>query len=196
MRNRSILVIVLFVCCITANAQRKALTPAEAARFKERVTASIRDIRTLESDFTQTKVLSYLESAVRSSGKLFVRAPDQIRWEYLTPTPSAQVFDLTTAKRPKSAAGLLSAAIADGNIFNEERFATAYYREGPDYVAVQTPKNRGLSRHIKEVELTVDGDTWLIKSIKIVDPARDHTLITFANQRKNIPLPADKFNRK
>ena len=80
--KHNILVIALLIYGSTTSAQRKTLTAAETASFKEKVAASTQSLQSLESDFTQTKQLSYLENTITSSGKLYFKAPNKIRWEY------------------------------------------------------------------------------------------------------------------
>ena len=196
MRTLSTLTMTLWIGCVAAIAQRNALTPAEVAHFKEKLATHIRGMHSLESDFSQTKQLSYLEKPVESAGKLYFKAPDKIRWEYHTPEPSATVYDGSSAKRQKGIANVLSTTLTGGNIVDEARFSTAYYREGTRYVVVQSPREKTLSRYVKQVELTIDGNTFLISSVKITDPSMDQTTIVFSNQRKNSVIPENKFTAK
>ncbi|SEL68882.1 outer membrane lipoprotein carrier protein LolA [Parapedobacter koreensis] len=191
-------------------AQRKALTPAEVAALKAKVAANTKSLQSLESDFTQSKQLSYMDDAINASGKLYFKAPRKIRWEYLQPTGYAVVFDnqtmhvdegggkqrhldMASNKRLKGLSDLLVGTVQGGDLFDDSRFAITYYREGIGYVATLIPKEKALQRYIKQVELTLNGNNFLLTRVKITDPTQDYTLIDFENQRKNAAIPEDKF---
>lgn len=185
---------VLWTCCLTAVAQQQELTPMEAAAFREKVSANIKAMQSLESDFTLAKRLSYVENEVKSTGKLYFKAPGKIRWEYLTPKPTVEVYDLA-AKRPKGTAGLLANIITGGEIFDEKQFNIDYYRARDAYSARLTPKEKALGKYVKAVDLAFSSGTLLLERIKITEPSADYTLIHFKNQRKNTAIPENKFTK-
>ncbi len=204
--------LIAFVACSPAFGQKRAMAPAEVATFKERVAASTQQLQSLESAFTQTKHLDYLTHDVKSTGKLYFQSPDKIRWEYTSPSPYVVIFDnqkmlvhegnkkkdidLSANRRLKGLNGILVGTVQGGNIFDESQFDISYYRDGTGYLATLVPKDKGLARYIKEVELTFDSDTFLVKRIKTSDTSSDYTLISFDSQRKNSSIPADRFSMK
>ncbi|RQP15929.1 MAG: outer membrane lipoprotein carrier protein LolA, partial [Parapedobacter sp.] len=78
-RKISVIGFVLFLASIRAFGQQ-ALTTPEINALKEKTAANAKTLQSLESNFTQTKHLSYLENAVQSSGKLYFKNPGKIRW--------------------------------------------------------------------------------------------------------------------
>ncbi len=190
--KNSILVIALLACYLTGAGQRNALTATEAETFRTRVLATIRTLKSLESDFVQTKQLGYLEKPVQASGKLYFKAPDRIRWEYLAPKASVELYDLASAKKSRSTAGLLATAL-NGDVFDETRFEATYQQAREGYAVVLTPKEKALGKYVKHIELTFDGDTYLIRRITITEPSADFTQLDFERQRKDQAIPDDKF---
>lgn len=206
----NVLGILLLTCVLSSWGQRKMLSPEEAAALKQRVTEQTKQLRSLESTFTQTKHLDYLENDVTSSGKLYFKAPDKIRWEYVRPSSYTVIFngelmrmnegekkakqiDLASNRRMKGLNALLTGTVQGGRIFDDTQFQITYYREGADYSAILVPKDQALSRYIKQVELTLDGRSYLVRQIKITDPTQDYTRITFDTQRQNVSLPESLF---
>jgi len=204
--------IVLFLVGLTASAQQP-LTVSEIASLKEKMATSAKNLQSLESSFTQTKQLSYLEKAAVSSGKLYFKPPRKIRWEYTSPTPYTVIFnddkmytrneagktsqtDLSANKRFNALNGLLTETAQNGNFFDENRFTIAYYKNGQGYAAVLIPKEKALNKYIRQIELAIDGTSFLVQQVKIVDPSSDYMQLDFANQRKNAPIPEDKFIAK
>ncbi|MEC3881146.1 outer membrane lipoprotein carrier protein LolA [Parapedobacter sp. 10938] len=208
-RKHDILALALLLCCTTGFAQHKALNTEESAALKAKITASTQNLQSLQSDFTQTKQLSYMDNAIRSTGKLYFKAPGKIRWEYVSPTNYVVIFDgqtmhtveggrtkttnLTANRRMKRLNDLLAGSVQNGNMLDESRFDITYYRDKADYVAVLVPKDKGLSRFIRQVALTFDGTSLLLTRVTLTDPAGDTTQLAFANQRKNATIPGTVF---
>lgn len=205
----NLLALALLLCGPTGFAQRKALTVAEADALKAELTANARDLKSLQSDFTQTKQLSYLDEAIRSAGKLYFRAPGKIRWEYLSPTNYAVIFNgqtmhtiedgrikstnLEANRRMQGLNDLLAGSLPGGDMLDENRFDITYYRDQTYYIAILAPKDKGLSRFIRQVELAFDGTSLLPTRIRLTDPAGDTTQLTFTNQRRNVPVSDTMF---
>ncbi len=211
-RKISLIGIVLFFVSLTVAAQQP-LTASEIAALKAKTASSAKNLQSLESSFTQTKQLSYLENAAVSSGKLYFKPPRKIRWEYTSPTPYTVIFnedkmytrneagktsqtDLSANRRFNALNDLLTETAQDGNFFDENRFTITYYKNGQGYAAVLIPKEKALNKYIKQIELRIDGASFLVQQVKIVDPSSDYTQLDFENQRKNAPIPEDKFVAK
>jgi outer membrane lipoprotein carrier protein len=204
-----LIAITLLVCCSVVSAQRKALSPAETTAFKERVSANTQNLQSLESDFVQTKQLSYLENTIKSTGKLYFKAPGKIRWEYDSPTKYVIIFDdqtmytedgttkktlnLAANRRLKGLNDLLVGTVQGGSILDENRFTITCYRENADYSVVLVPREKALGKYVKQVELSFNGSDLLLKQVAIVDPSEDRTQLTFTNQLKNIAIADGKF---
>ncbi len=205
----NLLTLALLLCCTAGFAQRTVLTPKESAALKEGVAASTRSLQSLQSDFIQTKQLSYLENVVHSSGTLRFKAPGKIRWEYLSPTNYVVIFDghnmhtvegdrsktvnLSANRRLKGLNDLLVGSVQGGDMLDENRFNITYYREKTSYVAVLVPKEVTLRKYIQHVELVFDQTTLLLSEVTLTDPTGESTRLTFTNQRKNISIPDTTF---
>lgn len=202
-------VLALLLCCATGFAQRGKLTAAESAALKAKITASTQGLQSLQSDFTQTKQLSYMDNAIRSTGKLYFKAPDKIRWEYVSPAPYVVVFDgrtmhtvqggrtkttnLTANRRMKGLNGLLLGSIQGGDMLDESQFVITYYRDRANYVAELAPKDKSLNKYIQHVELTFDGTSLLLSEVTLTDSAGDSTQLVFTNRRQNASIPDVTF---
>ncbi len=150
-----------------------------------------------------------MDNAIRSTGKLYFKAPDKIRWEYVSPAPYVVVFDgqtmhtveggrtkttnLTANRRMKGLNGLLLGSIQGGDMLDESQFNISYYRDRANYVAKLAPKDKSLNKYIQHVELTFDGTSLLLSEVTLTDPAGDSTQLVFTNRRKNASIPDVTF---
>lgn len=205
----NVLALALLFCCAPGFAQRNALNTEESAALRAKVTANTKSLQSLQSDFIQTKKLSYTDKAIRSTGKFYFKAPGKIRWEYLSPSSYVVVFDgqtmhtkeggrtrstnLATNRRTQGLNELLVSSLQEGDMLGGDRFATAYFRDKTDYIAVLTPKDKRLSSYIRQVELVFDGTSLLLTRVTLTDPRGDSTQLAFTGQRKNETIPDATF---
>ncbi|HWK56649.1 MAG TPA: outer membrane lipoprotein carrier protein LolA [Parapedobacter sp.] len=205
----SIIALGLLLCGTAGFAQRKALGTEESTVLKAKVTANTQNLQTLQGDFTQIKQLSYMDNAIRSTGKLYFKAPGQIRWEYVSPANYVVIFNgqsmhtieggrtkttsLGANRRMQGLNDLLAGSVRGGDMLDESRFQISYFHDKADYIAILVPKDKGLSRYIKQVELTFDGTSLLLTQVTLTDPAGDSTQLAFVNQRKDLPIPDAMF---
>ena len=209
-QKRNFLILALWLCCATMGfAQRTALNATESAALKARITENTKSLRSLQGDFTQTRRLSYMDDDMRTTGKLYFKAPDRIRWEYVTPKPYVIIFDdqnmytvengrtkttkLVANRRMQGLNDLLAGSLRGGDLLDEGRFTISYFREQNNYTAILAPKDKGLSRYVRQVELAFDGTSLLLTTVTLTDPAGDSTRLAFTNQRKDEPVADSIF---
>lgn len=194
---------------ITVFGQHKPLTSAETRAFKDEVAKRANDLETLESSFTQTKHLDFVDKAVKSSGKLYFRSPQLIRWEYTTPFSYYVIFDrdkmhindngneknvdVSASKVLRDVSQMLIGTVQGTTIFDETKFDIAYHKKDGGYLTTFKPKDKTLAKYINQIELNFDGSSYLVQHIKITEPSMDYTEITFSNQKKNTPISDEKF---
>lgn len=193
----------------TAGAQPAALSASEIQEFKNRVATQASSMQSLESDFVQLKHLDFVDNAIKSEGKLYFKSPHRIRWEYTSPFVYYVVFDDTrmfvndggNTKHVNLASnallreinGLLAGTVQGDAIFDDKRFDIAYQRVEGKYRTTFTPKEKAMARYIKHIEMTFDPSSYLVTRIKIVEPSLDYTEINFSRQKRNTPIPDEKF---
>jgi hypothetical protein len=55
------------------------------------------------------------------------------------------------------------------------------------------PKEKRLKRFIAEIELTFTETTGEVTQVKLIEPNKDYTLISFMNRKVNSLIPKEKF---
>lgn len=189
-----------------ANAQ---LNSAEIKKLKSNINSATADLTSLQSDFTQTKHLDFMENDVKSSGKLYFKSKSKIRWEYSSPFKYYVIFnnekmfvndngkkketELSSSKLLKDLSKIMLGTVQGSGVLDETKFKITYSKSGSDYVAKMIPTDKTYKKYIQQIDLTFDGKSYLLKKIKTTEPSLDYTLIEFNNQKKNTSVSDDKF---
>ncbi|MBA5628785.1 LolA family protein [Moheibacter lacus] len=185
------------------------LSSSEIKTLKSNINAATADLKSLQSDFVQTKHLDFMENDVKSNGKLFYKANSKIRWEYTTPFHYYVIFnnekmfvndngkkketELSKSKLLKDLNKIMLGTVQGANVLDETKFKISYAKSGSNFLAKMLPIDKTIKKYIQQIDLTFDGKTYLLKKIKTIEPSLDYTLIEFSNQKKNATVPEDKF---
>ncbi len=199
-----------FVCLLVLSGIAQAqLSSAEIKTLKSNINSATANLTSLESTFTQTKHLDFMENDVKSSGKLFFKSKSKIRWEYTSPFKYYVIFnqdkmfvndngkkkqtDLSSNKQLKDVSKIMLGTVNGSAVLDETKFKITYSKSGADFVAKMIPTDKTYKKYIQQIDLTFDGKTYLLKKIKTTEPSLDYTLIEFSNQKKNVAVSEDKF---
>jgi len=209
MKNLTLKYNFIFILILNGFWVNAQLSPAEVKTLKQNINSATADLTSLQSDFTQTKHLDFMENDVKSSGKLYFKSKSKIRWEYSSPFSYYVIFnnekmfvndngqkketELSSSKLLKDLNKIMLGTVQGSTVLDESKFKIAYWRSGSDYLAKMTPTDKTYKKYIQQIELTFDGKTYLLKKIKTIEPSLDYTLIEFRNQKKNITVADEKF---
>src|SRR5690606_1283306 len=185
------------------------MNSTEIKKLKENINSATANLTSLQSDFTQTKHLDFMENDVKSSGKLYYKSKSKIRWEYTSPFHYYVIFnndkmfvndngkkketEVSSSKLLKDLSKIMLGTVNGSAVLDETKFKITYSKSGADFVAKMIPTDKTYKKYIKQIDLTFDGKTYLLKKIKTIEPSLDYTLIEFSNQKKNAAVSEDKF---
>ncbi|MGM5631264.1 outer membrane lipoprotein carrier protein LolA [Apibacter raozihei] len=209
MRNHNKLIVVLLLISTCMLGQKKALTSSEIKALKINVENYSSKISSLESNFFQVKHMDFMEKDIKSSGKLYFKSGN-VRWEYSSPynyymilknnkmhindNGKKKEMNMSSSEMLKELSKVISGTIQGKNIFDESKFQINYYKVLEHYQVVMVPKDKNIKKYIKQVEIGLSGNTYLVNTIKVMEPTEDYTIITFSNQKKNNTISDAKFN--
>jgi len=173
----------------------------------DRIRSETAPIKTLKTSFVQQKHLKILVKPVRAEGVIYFSAPDSLRWEYRTPSPSVLMSHQGKTKRFYAKAGRWSvdsgANLQTMSFILDEikRWLAGRFEDNPDFKAmlmpdqriVLTAKSAGLSGMINRIELKLSKQPGMIESVMIVENEDSYTLIEFKDTEFNTPLPSSLF---
>ena len=194
--------------CIGSSGVFAASAMADDARLDavlERLRGVAAGVLSVRSDFTQEKRLALFDETLRSRGKLSLKKPDKLRWEYTE--PSASGFSVNGAKGKRwsefseradsvdvardMALRLVSEQLLAWASVDVERlgrgFALALTSETPVVLRL-TPQDKRLREAIQSVEITFAADERSIATVEVREQGDDYTRIRFENPILNEPI--------
>ena len=146
---------------------------------------------TLQLSFVQTRHSEMLTKDLVSEGRLFLAAPDQIRWEVQKPYQSVFVSRGEGESFASGTAG-------KGRRFRipTEKDFTATALEGEDLAVRLVPVRRDLKSLFREIIVHADRQTLRIRSALLIAPDGDWTQLEFKDIRVNVPVDPKLFEKE
>lgn len=165
--------ILLFACvALCAAAQDEMLQKIIAANTFDSVQAS----------FSQVRHSSLMTDDLKSEGKVWLQAPDKVRWEVTSPFSKVTVFngDIPSGRRFR----MPSAKDFEATVLKS------------DVITVNlVPRRSDLGRMFRQIVLTLDPETLLIKTAMLINPDGDWTSLTFRDIVRGVEIDDKLFEK-
>jgi outer membrane lipoprotein-sorting protein len=175
---------------------------AKLAAVLKQVASAQAEIRTLQADFEQRRVSRLLAEPSVSQGRLYVRVPDEVRWEYLAPRPMTVLIagGYATTYRPEErraervAIGRMQRRIFHYMTVTEpldelrDHFSFTFYDPvgvKGNYRLILKPTHPLVARRISELAIEIDRREYLPLSFSYSEPDGDSTAYRFRNVVRN-----------
>ena len=174
-----------------------ALTADELA---DKVQATYKGFSDLQAGFVQRATNRLSGMSQEASGRLFLKWPGKMRWEYENPEPRLFLIDGKTLwsyspVERQAVAQDVKGALSTGPIgilfgvgslrrdFRVRRILHAGTKEGQEHLLDLTPKGQDLS--FKRVILAIDRESYLIRRVTVFDPYGNTTVVELSKLKVN-----------
>ena len=179
-----------------------------ARRLAALVQAAYRDARGFEADFEQTYRNRLMGKTQKSSGHVWLRPPDRMRWEYAPPSKNLIVADgRHLFVYEPDASQVVRMAVGGSELPSVMAFLTAGRDLSEDYTlrsvheeALTARGQAGLELHprrpssvVARVVLVVARDAGRVLRTVLVDPEGNTNTFVWANVRTDRDLPDSRF---
>ena len=209
MKIRTYILLAFFmVSQSTLFAQEQKMSEAEIASFKQSVNAVAKKITTITTDFTQYKHMDFLSKDIETSGKMFFKEPNSLKWQYKKPYNYSIIFKngkiLIDDEGKKSTVdagnnkifGKINKLIVgsvSGNMFDDKEFTISFHKNKTNNITRLLPKDAALKKYIKQIELTFDKEDHTVIQVKLIESSDDYTRIVLKNKTLNAKIDDSIF---
>ncbi|MGE3955077.1 MAG: outer membrane lipoprotein carrier protein LolA [Vicinamibacterales bacterium] len=196
----------LLACLALVPAQAQPTTPAELAQSLQRKYASIRDF---SADFTHTYRGGVLKKQITEKGRLLIKKPGRMRWDYSTPevkqfiSDGVKVYSYIPADRQV----IVGTVPKDDTASTPALFLTGKGDLTRDFTASEGDVPAGFAagtRALKLVPRTRQPDyDWLVllvepgslalRGMVSADSQGGTSMFSFANMKENVGLADSEF---
>jgi outer membrane lipoprotein-sorting protein len=199
----SLLVFALLLSLCT-QAQITILSPIEQQKVKTNIMEQLAELKTMSCRFEQTKHVGLLQDAEVSQGTLSYTSDSKLRWEYKTPHPyvlvlngkktltksgsSRYVMDAKSSKFFQVMIKIVVSCITGEGLTDEKNFQTEVFRNGKQWEAVLTPKQRELRKMFTTIRFLYSEQDYTMDVVELNEPNKDHTRIRFFDKKINEPI--------
>ena len=207
--SKCIMILLLMSCSLVTVAQEQKMTEGEITTFKQSVNAVAKKITTLTTDFVQYKHMDFLSKDIETSGKMYFKAPNTLKWHYKKPYNYSIVFKngkiLIDDEGKKSTVDTGNSKIfgkinklivgsVSGNMFDDNQFTISFFKTKTNNITRLLPKDVSLKKYIKQIELTFNNDDFTVIQVKLIESSDDYTRIVLKNKTSNAKIDDSFFN--
>ena len=189
-------------------AQNTAMSGAEAKTFVTKISSGTQEIKTLQSDFIQTKKMDFLDKSIVTYGRMSLKTPNILSWRYTKPYQYSIVFkdnkifindqgkksSVDAKSKTFEKINKLIVGSSNGKMFSDPEFTVTYFKNSNYNIAKFTPKSAQLLKYIKQIELSFPKNQTTVSQVNMTEASGDTTNIVFKNTKINAPIPASEFS--
>jgi outer membrane lipoprotein carrier protein len=205
---KNIILTTFFLISSFIFAQNTPMSATEAKAFVNKVSSETKEIKTLQSDFTQTKKMDFLDKNIVTYGRMSLKTPNILSWKYLKPYQYSIIFKdnkiLINDQGKKSSVDAKSKTFekinklivgsSNGQMFNDPEFSVTYLKNANFNIAKFTPRSAQLLKYIKQIELHFPKNQSTVSQVNMTEASGDTTNIVFKNTKINAPISASEFS--
>lgn len=188
------------ICVMTAVLLSAGLVLCMKAQ--ERTPAAIEG---MACTFVQTKESSMLRESLVSRGKMYFRAPDKVRWEYVSPASGAFVMDgdqavftsdgkarrldLSKNRMFRLMSGIMMPGLSGSPFVSDGNFTVETEESGDFLEVVMVPVKKDMMKFVDRIRLRLRKSDYVAVTVEMSEPGGDSTRIEFDDI--DLQIPAD-----
>ncbi len=174
----------------------------------ETLEKSLSKVRTVETDFTQTKVLKLFKKPIVLKGHMFLAFPDRLAWHVATPIRYSLVLDkeelsqwdedtdevqrISLASNPtfKTVSQQIRKWFSGKYTVLVKEYDVTVEAKEPELRLAFVPRAGTLARKaLRKVSVTFAADRAYVRTIRFEDTTGDESTLAFTNTKVDQPIP-------
>lgn len=207
--QRYVLIAALVVQYNPVSAQHAGYTAlSNPAAFKSNFKKESSNVISIQSNFTQEKILSALTEKIVSKGKFWFKRSNKVRIEYTRPFVYLMVMNgdkmLIRDEQKESRINVKSNRLfqqvnrimidcVQGTILESKDFTSKVFEDKNTYLLEMTPTSKSLREFFQTIVLVVDKNNYSANTIEMNEPSGDKTTISFTDKKLNTQISDEVF---
>ncbi|MBO9700292.1 MAG: outer membrane lipoprotein carrier protein LolA [Sporocytophaga sp.] len=183
----------------------------DSVSFKNNLSKTAKETKTIQSDFVQEKNLSVLAEKIITKGSFMFKKDNMLRWQYTDPFQYLIImnknkvyikddsrenkYDMQSNKMFQEINNMIVNSV-QGNVLNSKDYKIKYYQNEKYYLVDLTPLNKNMKGFLKSISLYFDKKDFTVSKLTMTEPSGDYTNIAFTNKKVNAEIPDEKFHIK
>lgn len=200
-KNTWVIVVVITLIAGVSNGQHQGYRPvADVAAFKKQFSSESSKVSSIESSFTQEKVLTALTEKITSTGKFWFKRSSRVRIEYLKPYTYTMIMNgdkmLLRDDQKENRVNVRSNKLfqqinqimidcVQGTVLDSKDFNVEVFEDEKNYLLEMVPTSRSLREFFSTIVLKVDKKDFTAASIEMNEKSGDSTTILFKDKKLN-----------
>jgi outer membrane lipoprotein-sorting protein len=193
-----------FISGIPVFGQYADYTPiGDLPSFKQKFQQQSAQVLSIQSNFTQEKILTALTEKITSTGKFWFKRSNKVRIEYVKPFVYLMVMNadkmLVRDDQKENRINVKSNKLfqqvnrimidcVQGTILDSRDFSTRAFENDKTYLLEMTPVSKLLREFFQTIVLKVDKKDYSVNLIEMNEPSGDKTTILFTDKKLNTQI--------
>jgi len=191
------------------SADFKSLTDREEMELIEKIKKSSNSTSSIKCDFIQNKKLSFLKDLDVSTGVMYYKNSQKLRWEYKSPNPYVFVlnqskiylqnpqgvssYNTNSNRIYKAISELIIGFINGQGLQNNSNFKSDFFSNNKQIFVKLTPVNSDIKKLFSSVYLYLDINSYIASKIVMNESSGDVTTLSLYNIKRNSTFSDDIF---
>jgi outer membrane lipoprotein carrier protein len=210
--DKKVIFIYLMVLISGFNVHAQLLVPAneEQKQFMlGKITAAAAGMESLVCDFEQIKELSILNEKMISTGKMYYRNDNSLRWEYQRPytyvfvlnekkilmqsEQTRSVIDVNSSGFFQELVNIMINGINGNGLKDNKNFNISYFVGESQWSVTLTPVQKEVKKLFSTITLTFNVQDYTVDKIAMKEKNGDSTLILLSKKQFNKKIENEKY---
>lgn len=189
-------------------AQMKKLEDKQS--FERKLELSTKEVKSIESSFTQIKHLDVFDNDITLKGKFYYKYNNKICLDYtgslsyiivinadklkIVDNGKKSIVNLGSNKTMKEMQGMLTACMSGDISQLSSEYELEYFEDSKHFLVVVKPKSKVVQEYIKDFHIYFDKKDMSVDKLRISENTTDYTDYLFGNKKFNTLQNDDKFS--
>lgn len=206
--KRLFFIVLVVVFSLHVSGQTK-LTAEQQKQLVEKIDKAASAMKSMQCDFTQTKSMKLLKREMKSTGMMYFRQPDKLRWQYTSPydytfimngdkvriksTKSTQDINVQGNKIFRQITNIILNTVTGGGLKSASDFTVEVYKSDKGYFAKLYPKKKEVKQVYNVIEIYFNSSLTMVSSVRMIEKTGDETLVNLNNLKANASINEKMF---